>query len=120
MSRNVSPIAALSLSFALCGAPGASAQNGWVNHADPSGFHVQLPAGWRAEPARAGRVVIQDPTRTSFVVAEPFLLPAGARAAQSLGPVVQRLAGLIPNASIQGVRQLPADDDEAVAQIAFG
>lgn len=90
----------------------------WMEKNDPSGFSVKIPAGWGAEGAKDGHVLIHSADRSVFAVLQPFKL-SGGKASDTIGPLIQHMKTLFPEAHLTQQRTVSAQPDEAVAKVSF-
>ena len=92
--------AALGACVAAIAVPAAAAQDGWTTHRDPSGFIVDVPAGWSLQyDARSHRVSLRDGATGERVImqmvtqARPL---TKAEAAQTLVTLVENADSSVP------------------------
>src|SRR5262249_50818691 len=79
----------------------------------------KVPAGWGAEGAKDGHVVIHSADRTVFAVLQPFKLPQGGSASQTIGPLIQHMTTLFPEARVLQQQDVSAQPDEVIASVSF-
>ena len=108
-----------SLCLSPVGMAFAAAPDAWQLHDDPLGFSVRHPPNWSAEVVQNELISVRSADGKMFALVQPFFAHDGATAESWIGEVPEKLAAVLPNATVGEVRQVSSQPDEVTAELSF-